>query len=183
MGASFSDLGDDFFNLTLDDVKKLQKDLRTNARDSQEGEVMMTQAMRDAQKEGEKLALLNRYKHCVLRIQFPSRHVIQGIFSPGTTIQQVMDSIAPHLSSPTAPAELYTAPPRTVLAPSSSLLDLALLSAALVHFSSPAPPPHLSSRVVDNLSNLAGANLVAGRYRAVRMPQAVTKTSQESRRI
>ena len=58
--ASFSDLGDEFFNLTLDDVKMLQKDLRNSARDSQEGEVMMTKAMRDAQKEGEKLALLNR---------------------------------------------------------------------------------------------------------------------------
>jgi len=177
--ASFGDVGDDFFNLTLDDVKVLHKDLRESARDSAEGEVMMTSAMREAQKEGEKLGLLNRYKHCVLRVQFPDRHVLQAVYSPGTTIHQVLSSLTPHLADPTAPGELYTAPPRTTLAPSSSLLDLCLLPAALVHFASPSP--HLSNRVLEDLSNLAGANLVASRYRTGRKTQG-GGSAQDSRR-
>ena len=40
-------------------------------------------AMRETQKEGKKLALLNKYKRAVVRVQLPDRHVIQAVFPPG----------------------------------------------------------------------------------------------------
>ena len=39
--------------------------------------------MRETQKEGKKLALLNKYKRAVVRVQLPDRHVIQAVFPPG----------------------------------------------------------------------------------------------------
>ena len=40
-------------------------------------------AMRETQKEGKKLALLNKYKRAVVRVQLPDRYVIQAVFPPG----------------------------------------------------------------------------------------------------
>ncbi len=42
--------------------------------------------MRESQKEGEKLAMLGRYKSSLVRIQFPSRLTVQGVFKPHNTI-------------------------------------------------------------------------------------------------
>ena len=39
--------------------------------------------MRETQKEGKKLALLNKYKRAVVRVQLPDRHIIQAVFPPG----------------------------------------------------------------------------------------------------
>lgn len=162
---AFRDLDDDFFNLKITDVKVLNRDLKAAAKNTDEGGPLMTAAMRKAQDEGAKLALLNRYRHAVLRIQFSSsRLVVQGVFSPGSSVQEVLDWLAPLLNHP-AGGELYTAPPRTTLPPSSSLLDLGLLPAALVHFSSPAEGPQLSEAATESLSNAAGANMAAAKYR------------------
>jgi len=159
---AFRDLDDDFFNLKITDVKVLHRDLKTAVKHTDEGGPLMTAAMRKAQEEGAKLALLSRYRHAVLRIQFSNRLVVQGVFSPGTTVQEVQDWLAPLLTHP-AGGELYTAPPRTTLPPSSTLLDLGLLPAALVHFSSPSA--HLTELATENLSNAAGANVAAAKYR------------------
>jgi len=162
---AFRDLDDDFFNLKITDVKVLNRDLKAAAKNTDEGGPLMTAAMRKAQEEGAKLALLNRYHHAVLRIQFSSsRLVVQGVFSPGSTVQDVLDWLAPLLNHPSG-GELYTAPPRTTLPSTSTLLDLGLLPAALVHYSSPAPGPILSEAVTESLSNAAGANMAAAKYR------------------
>ena len=42
--------------------------------------------MRESLKEGEKLAMLGRYKSSLVRIQFPSRLTVQGVFKPHNTI-------------------------------------------------------------------------------------------------
>ena len=42
--------------------------------------------MRAAREEGEKLALLGRYKSSLVRILLPTRHTVQGVFKPHTTI-------------------------------------------------------------------------------------------------
>jgi hypothetical protein len=51
-------------------------------------------------------------------------------------IAEVHEWLEPLLRVPVRPFELYTAPPRTVLAESATLLDLQLCPAALVHFAS-----------------------------------------------
>jgi len=163
--VKYQDIDDDFFELSLDEVKTMYKDLKNEVKRLTEGEVMMTKEMRENQREGEKLAMLSKYKSCVLRIQFPCRHVVQGIFSPDTSISSVIEWLAPLLNSPQTPHELYTAPPRTSLPVEKTLMELHLFPAALVHFSNlvtkAEPVQYLSDDCLANLSNITGANSVA----------------------
>lgn len=167
--AKYQDLDDDFFNLSIDEVKYLYKGLKQEVKQLSEGGMLMTKEMKEAEKEGEKLSLLSKYKTGILRIQFPDRHVVQGQFPPQTTIAEVVTWLSPLLSSPTTPCELYTAPPRTTLPPTSTLLDLSLFPAALIHFSSlvtvAVPVQHLSDSALASLSNTTGANTVASQAR------------------
>ena len=78
VNSSYQDIDDEFFDLTLDEVKTLYKDLRHEVKKLTEGDMLMTKEMRAAKKESDKLTMLSKYKSCVLRIQFPSRHVVQG---------------------------------------------------------------------------------------------------------
>ena len=177
--ARYQDLDDDFFELSLDEVKVMYRDLKQEVKKLTEGENLMTREMRENQKEAEKLYKLSQYKSCVLRIQLPCRHVVQGIFPPETEISSVQAWLSQHLlASPLTPFELFTAPPRTVLPPSATLLDLGLFPAALVHLSSlvtRAPPVrYLTDQALASLSNLAGANSVAGQAR--RRPPAHSRT-------
>ena len=80
VNSSYQDIDDDFFDLSLDEVKTMYKDLRQEVKKLTEGDMLMTKEMRAAQKEAEKLTMLSKYKSCVLRIQFPSRHVVQGVY-------------------------------------------------------------------------------------------------------
>lgn len=47
------------------------------------------------------LQKLNLYKNVVVRIQFPDRIILQGIFTPTNTIEDVTDFIKEHLRNPT----------------------------------------------------------------------------------
>jgi len=169
---SFDDDEDSFFDHTLDEVRVLYKDLRLAVKQMEQGQELLTKEMRESQEEGAKLALLGRYKSSIIRIQFPDRLTVQGIFAPNTTIAELKAWLQPLLSSPDIPFQLYTAPPRLVLEEASSLLDLNLFPAALVHFSSrltQAPSedlqPLLSSTYTANLSNVEGANMAASQHR------------------
>lgn len=77
-------------------MKLLLKGLRAEAKGSSEQPLLTTQ-LRDMEKEQEQLNRLNRYKNCIIRIHFPNRYVLQGIFSPYDTIETVMNFIRPYL--------------------------------------------------------------------------------------
>ena len=55
--------------------------------------------MRDTQAEGSKLTLLNKYRRCILRIQFPSPDclVLQGTFLITETISDVVNFVRKYL--------------------------------------------------------------------------------------
>ena len=129
------DVSDDFFDLTLEDAKNLLKDVRKMQKDLEPDEkILMTKEMRKTQEEGAKLALLNKYKHSIIRIQLPNRHVIQGIFKPGTEVKRVLEKIGNFLTQ-SENLTLFITPPKTVLDPGSNLLDCGLVPAALVYLS------------------------------------------------
>ena len=52
----------------------------------------MTQQLRDSQAEGQKLNLINKYKRCIVRVQFPppDKLVLQGTFSITDTLEDVV---------------------------------------------------------------------------------------------
>ena len=90
--------------------------------------------------------------------------------------------LSPLLSSSAAPQELYTAPPRTSLPPSASLMDLGLFPAALVHWASLAteagPVTQLNEEAITSLSNITGANAAASQARRRMRPGAEESTDQ-----
>lgn len=94
--AKSADLPDSFFDLSVQDIKLLIKDLRTES----EGTVdqpMLTSKMREMQEEQNQLSKLNRYKAVIIRVQFPNRYVLQGTFTPYETIEKVVDFVRPYL--------------------------------------------------------------------------------------
>merc|ERR1719234_640388 len=56
------DIGDDFFDLSIDEVKSRQRDLRQEVKRLEEGGQLLTRELREQRKESEKLGILARYK-------------------------------------------------------------------------------------------------------------------------
>ena len=144
------DIGDDFFDLSIDEVKSRQRDLREEVKRLEEGGQLLTKELREQRQESEKLGVLAKYKTGMVRVRLPCRHLVQGEFPPNTTISQILDWLSPLLATPLSPpAYLYTAPPHTRLDKESNLLDLDLFPAALLHLSTPSPgPQHLAENVL-----------------------------------
>jgi len=161
------DIGDDFFDLSIDEVKSRQRDLREEVKRLEEGGQLLTKELREQRQESEKLGVLARYKTGMVRVRLPCRHLVQGEFPPNTTISQILDWLSPLLATPLSPlAYLYTAPPHTRLDKDSNLLDLDLFPAALLHLSTPSSgPQYLAENVLSSLSNSVGAQQAAAESR------------------
>ncbi|XP_075946640.1 tether containing UBX domain for GLUT4 isoform X3 [Anarhichas minor] len=68
---------DEFFEVTMDDVRKRFAQLKSERRLMEEAP-LMTKSLREAQMKEK----MERYPKVVLRVQFPDRHVLQGFFRP-----------------------------------------------------------------------------------------------------
>ena len=98
-GRNFDDIPDDFFEITIDDIKKLYRDLREKAKSMQEAPLITAQLreQNDNMKMSSKIEL---YKHTVIRIQFPDRVILQGIFEPTMTFADVKKFVSQFLMDP-----------------------------------------------------------------------------------
>uniref|UniRef100_A0A8C6KC06 ASPSCR1 tether for SLC2A4, UBX domain containing n=1 Tax=Nothobranchius furzeri TaxID=105023 RepID=A0A8C6KC06_NOTFU len=72
------DLPDEFFEVTVDDVRKRFAQLKSERWKSLEETPLMTKSMRETRMKEK----IERYPKVVLRVQFPDRHVLQGFFRP-----------------------------------------------------------------------------------------------------
>lgn len=90
---------DSFFDLTVNDIKVLLRDLKTQSQEL-ENAPLMTSKMRELEHDNQTMLKLNRYRTTVIRIQFSNRLVLQGIFLPSDTIQQVVDFVRGFLNDP-----------------------------------------------------------------------------------
>ena len=151
---SVLDVSDDFFELTIEDAKLLLKDAR-KAQKTEE-KIMMTEEMRQTQKEGEKLAFLNKYKKSVIRIQMPDRHIVQAVFESYATISEVLDKLRKFVKI-SDNACLFITPPKTTLDPNLNLLDHGLVPAALIYLSSDTF--EVIDEYKEKISNGTGAEL------------------------
>ncbi|KAM5135218.1 tether containing UBX domain for GLUT4 [Mantella aurantiaca] len=130
--ANNKDLPDDFFEVTIDDVRRRFAELK-NERYRLEETPLMTKALREAQLKEK----LQRYPKVVLRVLFPDRFMLQGFFRVTETLESVREFIQSHLQEPEIPFYLFITPPRTELTDDSETLFQAhLFPAALVHFGS-----------------------------------------------
>uniref|UniRef100_A0A1A7XH85 Alveolar soft part sarcoma chromosome region, candidate 1 n=2 Tax=Iconisemion striatum TaxID=60296 RepID=A0A1A7XH85_9TELE len=126
------DLPDEFFEVTVDDVRKRFAQLKSE-RKSLEETPLTTKSMRETQMK----AKMERYPKVVLRVQFPDRHVLQGFFRPLETVGVVKQFVRSHLEDPEVGFYLFITPPKAILNnPSETLLQADLFPGALVYFGS-----------------------------------------------
>ncbi|KAJ8001561.1 hypothetical protein DPEC_G00170760 [Dallia pectoralis] len=126
------DLPDEFFEVTVDDIRKRFAQLKSERRVLEEAP-LMTKALRESQMKEK----MDRYPRVVLRVQFPDRRVLQGFFRPLETVAALRHFVKLHLQDPELPFYLFIAPPKTMLDdPSATLFQANLFPAALVYFGS-----------------------------------------------
>lgn len=127
------DLPDSFFELTESDVRMLYRELR-NQVDNNENAPLMTSELRKLEENKKILNQLATYKSCAIRIQLPSRHVIQSKFSTVETVGAVMDFVKGFLINPDIEFYLFQTPPKTILDQASTLVEANCVPSALLHF-------------------------------------------------
>uniref|UniRef100_A0A7M4FUC8 ASPSCR1 tether for SLC2A4, UBX domain containing n=1 Tax=Crocodylus porosus TaxID=8502 RepID=A0A7M4FUC8_CROPO len=126
------DFPDEFFEVTVDDVRKRLSQLQSERKRLEETP-LMTKSMRETQMKEK----LERYPKVVLRVHFPDRHVLQGFFRPSETVGDLRGFVRGHLADAELPFYLFITPPRTILSDESlTLFEAKLFPAALVHFGS-----------------------------------------------
>lgn len=126
------DLPDEFFEVTMDDVRKRFAQLKSERKLLEEAP-LMTKALRENQMKEK----MQRYPKVVLRIQFPDRHVLQGFFRPLETVGALREFVRGHLEDPQLSFYLFITPPKTILKdPSETLFQADLFPGALVYFGS-----------------------------------------------
>ncbi|EDV90558.1 tether containing UBX domain for GLUT4 [Drosophila grimshawi] len=127
------DLPDSFFDLTVNDLKMVLRDLKRTASGTEDAP-LLTANLRELNRQTAMLAKLNQYKDCVLRIQFPDRNVLQGIFKPHEFLAKVEEFVRGFLATPSEEFQLFTIPPKKVLPPTETLLELNCVPNAVLHF-------------------------------------------------
>ncbi|XP_011610773.2 tether containing UBX domain for GLUT4 [Takifugu rubripes] len=127
-------LPDEFFEVTVDDIRKRFAMLKSERKLLEEAP-LMTKASREAQIKEK----MERYPRVVLRVQFPDRHILQGFFRPVETVGALRAFVRSHLEDPQLSFYLFITPPKTILNdPSATLIQADLFPGALVHFGSDA---------------------------------------------
>ncbi|KAM4594562.1 tether containing UBX domain for GLUT4 [Fundulus diaphanus] len=127
-----ADLPDEFFDVTVDDVRKRFAQLKSERKLLEEAP-LLTKSLREAQMKEK----MERYPKVVLRVQFPDRHVLQGFFRPLETVGAVRQFVRSHLEDPQISFYLFITPPKTVLKdPTATLVEADLFPGALVYFGS-----------------------------------------------
>uniref|UniRef100_A0A8C4P039 ASPSCR1 tether for SLC2A4, UBX domain containing n=1 Tax=Dicentrarchus labrax TaxID=13489 RepID=A0A8C4P039_DICLA len=113
-------LPDEFFEVTVDDVRKRFAQLKSERKLLEEAP-LMTKSLRETQMKEK----LEKYPKVVLRVQFPDRHVLQGFFRPLET--GLLFVFVENLLS-------VITPPKTILDdPSATLFQVSSLT--LLYFS------------------------------------------------
>ena len=123
-----SDLPDNFFEVTQDDVILMYQDLKATISDL-ENRPLETRQLREKRRQ------TTRYSKTVLRICFPSEGLfLQGIFVPSETISAVSDWVRTFLADSRTQFYLYTTPPKEILQENWTLTEKKLVPAAVIHF-------------------------------------------------
>lgn len=95
-----NNIPDSFFDLTVNDVRSLLRDLKKQ-REGLDDAPLLTAKLRELEESNHVLNKMGRYKKAVIRIQFPERMVLQGIFNPTEQIKDVQDFVRTYLKDDT----------------------------------------------------------------------------------
>lgn len=152
------DEGDDFFEMTTDEVKKLYKEQVQYVKEL-ENAPLMTKQLRECEENSKVLTALNRYPVTQLRIQFPDQHVIQANFKPLDTIQNVKDFLRPFLEDQARTFTLNLRHPNRVLDPSNNLVSAECVPKARIYIEPTyaSNDQFLNKETLDKKSSFLGA--------------------------
>uniref|UniRef100_A0A2I3RXN6 ASPSCR1 tether for SLC2A4, UBX domain containing n=1 Tax=Pan troglodytes TaxID=9598 RepID=A0A2I3RXN6_PANTR len=162
-----AELPDEFFELTVDDVRRRLAQLKSERKRLEEAP-LVTKAFREAQIKEK----LERYPKVALRVLFPDRYVLQGCFRPSETVGDLRDFVRSHLGNPelsfylctfflpTGGCSAHTRP----LSPPPSL-QANLFPAALVHFGAEEPAGvYLEPGLLEHAISPSAADVLVARY-------------------
>jgi tether containing UBX domain for GLUT4 len=126
---------DDFFEITQKDVESIYRELRAK-RAQLENQPLLTSSLRKTDQELMEEQVVNKYPVTVVRIRFPDRFVLQGVFPTADYVSSVMAFVQRHLQDPGLNFYLFKAPPKTLLDGDKTLLQENLLGLAIIYFGS-----------------------------------------------
>ncbi|NWI87693.1 ASPC1 protein, partial [Pitta sordida] len=154
------ELPDDFFEVTVDDVRKRLAQLQSERQKRLEEAPLMTKSLREAQLKEK----LERYPKAI--VHFPDRHVLQGFFHPSETVGILRDFVRSHLADAEIPFYLFVAPPRITLKDESlTLFEAKLFPTAVIHFGSEeCRACYLRSDLLSSAVSPSAADLLVARY-------------------
>jgi len=169
------DPDDSFFEPTIEDLRLRMNGLRSS---SSEDAPLLTQSMRAAKN----LEKAFQYKLVVIRVQFPGRIVLQGVFRPLEQVKAVKDFVKEHLTNSDEKFDLYTAPPKCVLKNlDQTLHDAKLIPTALVHISCSKSAENLLKKdILDSLTIVGEADEIVVDILRRRSSQTTVSTSSIS---
>ncbi|OCT60446.1 hypothetical protein XELAEV_18046471mg [Xenopus laevis] len=169
------ELSEDFFEITVDDVRRRFAELRSERQRLQEAP-LVCKAIRDRQMQEK----LERYSKVVLRVLFPDRYILQGYFHPTETVGAVKEFVRSHLEDSNMQFYLFITPPRTELKDDfQTLFQVYLFPAALIHFGSQIKRDHfLSGQLLKAAMSPSQADIVVARAMP-HVPSASGSTAQE----
>nr|XP_051684389.1 tether containing UBX domain for GLUT4 isoform X4 [Oryctolagus cuniculus] len=134
-----AELPDEFFEVTVDDVRRRLAQLKSERQRLEEAP-LVTKAFREARMKEK----LERYPKVAVRVLFPDRYVLQGFFRPSETV---------------------ITPPKTVLDDHTlTLFQANLFPAALVHLGAQEPAGlYLAPRLLEHTVPPSAADMLVAR--------------------
>lgn len=162
------DLPDDFYELTVEEVRRLFRDLQQN-RLQLENTPLLTSTKKEEMAKQSSEQRLAQYKSAVVRIQFPDHVILQGIFSPDNTIGDVYNFIKDYLETPNKPFTTFITPLKETLDPNMTLLEAKFVPCVHMHFKwleEEANPKYLKKEIYLKKTASDAASILASKYRA-----------------
>ncbi|XP_050068990.1 tether containing UBX domain for GLUT4 [Anopheles maculipalpis] len=183
-----TEVTDSFFELTVPELMQLYKQLQDRVK-AFEDAPLLTGELRELERNQQLLSNMDRCRQAVIRVQFPDRHVLQGVFQVHETVGHVVQFVRGYLADSKQSFYLYTTPPKVVLQqPNISLIDADCFPQVLLHFSLDASTFNdstidpvgfcLKPELLGRLSNATGAGVLAARTK--RYVAAGTSSTQET---
>ncbi|XP_021181445.3 tether containing UBX domain for GLUT4 [Helicoverpa armigera] len=169
MEEEIDDLPDDFYELSIEEVRKLYHDLQQN-RITLENTPLLTSSKQKEFEEQASIQKLNLYKNVVVRVQFPDHIILQGIFTPTNTIEDVTNFIKEHLRNPNKQFHIFVTPLKETLQPKMTLLDAKFVPCVHMHFKwieeDKMKQPYLKDEIYQKKTASDAASILASKYRA-----------------
>jgi tether containing UBX domain for GLUT4 len=155
--SNFDDIPDSFFELTVNDVKKLYYEMKQDV-EAMNNQPLRTSELRMAEEQQKRQTVVTQYKQAILRVQLPERFVLQGTFLPEEKVEDVKRFVRSHLKDPTLDFHLFCTPPKRVLDPASDLIEAGCVPQALVHFGTDVSESrYLKEELYEKVSTAAAA--------------------------